>query len=169
RPLHHVACSLAVRAAGPAVGGLLEAPALPPLGVAARQMTGGLEGAGDCLAHTIGSHEQPLFVLCASGEELEVLRLELATEGTRIRKQCHERGSSALPFGLNQSAVEHQSKLPGITRTHAHCFPLPGWALSIKAFSRSSSSSESRERSGRASIGMGAPPGPLCSLLSTSR
>jgi hypothetical protein len=59
-------------------------------------MTRRLVRAGDRFADSIGGHEQPLFVLSARGEELEVLRVQVATKRSGVWEQRRKPLSSLM-------------------------------------------------------------------------
>src|SRR6516162_8267010 len=104
-PLDYVARGLAIGATRPAVGAVFKPSPLPPVRVAARQVTGGFERSRDGLADSIRRHEQALFVRGSGCEELQVFLIELPSQRSGIREQRDESRTAASQFSLYHAGV----------------------------------------------------------------
>jgi hypothetical protein len=69
-------------------------------------MASRLEGPRYGFTDAIGRQEQPLVVLRPGMEKLNVLGIELASEGSRIGKHRQEGGPAALAFSVEGLPLE---------------------------------------------------------------
>jgi hypothetical protein len=123
---------------------------------------------GHGLPDSVRRHEQALLVLRASLEELQVPLVQLAPQRAGIREERDEGRTTALALSLDYLRAEQQPHLcvVGGHSTHQLRF---GCTFSAKLCNCSSSSSVRCDKSGRESLEIGLPSGPLCSLATVAK
>ena len=95
----------------PHVHGLLEAAAFPPRRILARQMQRRLERTGGALADAIAGQKGPDPMCRTGGEELQMLRVEVATAGTGLREVAGDPVvGPAVGFGVKFRQSVDQSR-----------------------------------------------------------